>query len=225
MSCMLSVHTSIKISYLYHLRCECRRNCQSQMSVTCWLFVDIHGSVTFPILPIDTENPFRLSKRTLSIMFSPFNLQISHPVWQLSFPQVCRDEWVMVCKAMIRCLESRSSISEQLWDITSNKLLCCFYPNKMDTNSHCYASVFCYNLIIWPVPVVWTSFSRNLVFRNPIPRGKVVYHACVHPGCSEDCKHREAPLWFTENICLPRWINQLQYRLSIEMFIDNLQQN
>ena len=35
------------------------------MSVTYWLVVDIHGSVTFPILPIDIENPFRLSKRTI----------------------------------------------------------------------------------------------------------------------------------------------------------------
>ena len=38
-------------------------------------------------------------------------------------------------------------------------------------------------------------------------------------------KHREVLLWFTWNIGLPRWTNRLQYRLSIEIFIDNLQQS
>ena len=35
----------------------------------------------------------------------------------------------------------------------------------------------------------------------------------------------EAPLWFRENIGLPRLINLLQKRLSIEMLLDDLRQN
>ena len=36
---------------------------------TCWLFVDIYGSVAFPaLLIIDVGNPYRLSKRTLSVI-------------------------------------------------------------------------------------------------------------------------------------------------------------
>ena len=36
--------------------------------VTCWLFLYIYGLVTFPeLLPIDTENPYRLSKHNVLI--------------------------------------------------------------------------------------------------------------------------------------------------------------
>ena len=45
------------------------------------------------------------------------------------------------------------------------------------------------------------------------------------PKCGRDCKYKEVLLWFTENIGLLRWMNRLQYRLSIEMFIVDLQQN
>ena len=43
--------------------------------------------------------------------------------------------------------------------------------------------------------------------------------------CGRDSKHREALLWFAGNISLTGRINRLQYRLSIEMFIDDLRQN
>ena len=66
-SYMLSVHEAIKISYSYHLWCQRWRNCQ-KMSVTCWMVVDIHGSVAFSKLPIYMENLSRLSKHTLSII-------------------------------------------------------------------------------------------------------------------------------------------------------------
>ena len=62
----LSVHEAIKILYSYptDMNCEVR-----QLSdVFCWLFLYIHGSVAFPeMLPIDMENPYRLSKRSVSI--------------------------------------------------------------------------------------------------------------------------------------------------------------
>ena len=48
---MLSVHEAVKISYLYPLRCQLLK-----LDYIFWLFVDIHGSVAFPLLlPIDTE--------------------------------------------------------------------------------------------------------------------------------------------------------------------------
>ena len=50
-------------------------------------------------------------------------------------------------------------------------------------------------------------------------------HAHAHMSLWPDCKHRERPLWFAENIGLPRWINRFQYWLTIEIFIDNLRQN
>ena len=68
---------TVTISNSYHLQCQGARNCQSQMSVTCWLFVDIHGSIAFPILPIDIDNPSRLSKRTLSIISISQPLKLS----------------------------------------------------------------------------------------------------------------------------------------------------
>ena len=72
---MLSVHEAIKISYLYHLVCQGSRNSQksdvSNHSVVCW-----HGSVAFPILPIDIENLSRLSKCTLPIISIPKPLKL-----------------------------------------------------------------------------------------------------------------------------------------------------
>ena len=68
-SYMLCVHEAIKISYSYHLRCQRPRNCQKDVSHF-WLFVNIHGSVDFPILSIDIEKLSRWSKHrpTLSII-------------------------------------------------------------------------------------------------------------------------------------------------------------
>ena len=74
---MLSVHEAIKISYAYHLACLGSRNSQksdvSNHSVVCW-----HGSVAFPILPIDIENLSRLSKCTLPIISIPKPLKLSN---------------------------------------------------------------------------------------------------------------------------------------------------
>ena len=67
---VLSVHEAMKISYSHHLACQGSRNSQksdvSNHSVVCW-----HGSVAFPILPIDIENLSRLSKCTLPIIARP----------------------------------------------------------------------------------------------------------------------------------------------------------
>ena len=73
-SCLLSINKAIKISYLYHIQYQGSGKSQSQISVSCWLLVDIHGLVAFPTMPIIIENPSRLSKSTLS------KISISEPL-------------------------------------------------------------------------------------------------------------------------------------------------
>ena len=102
-----------------YLRRQGSRNCQNRASSICCLFVDIHGSVAFPIVPIATENTAGLSKATLSIIsnFWPLKLlhsRISYPIWEQPVLWVCLEERAIINLATIRC------ISEQLW-LTSTK--------------------------------------------------------------------------------------------------------
>ena len=139
-SYMLSLHEAIKISYLYHLAHQGSRNSQksdvSNHSVVCW-----HGSIAFPILPIDIENLSQLSKCTLPIISIPkplklSNSQISYPIWQMSIPDVCvtSERWSGI--AMFRC------ISKQLRGMTCNNTVVMFHSNKMSIISHSYVSAY-----------------------------------------------------------------------------------
>ena len=106
-SCMLSVLEAMTISYSDHLQCQSlMMDCQSQTLVTCWLFVDIHSSAAFPILPMDIENRSRLLECTLLIVsiFSPLNSQISFLIWQQSVLQIFHEEWAMIGNSTIRCI-------------------------------------------------------------------------------------------------------------------------
>ena len=83
-SYMLSLYEAIKILYSYHLRCQGWRNCQKHVKSLVGLVVDFHGSVAFPILPIDIENVSRLSKHTLSMILSYYPRKLTNNVSYLT---------------------------------------------------------------------------------------------------------------------------------------------
>ena len=76
--------------------------------VTCWLFVDFNGSVALPVLLlVNIENPYRLSKYSVSIISISWFLKLVNIVFQSDHNN--RVEWAMlketVTTSPIRCFD------------------------------------------------------------------------------------------------------------------------
>ena len=193
----------MKISYSYTLLCQL-----SKFNVLWWLFVDNHGSITFPVLlPIDIEKTSWLLKHTLLIFFSLFNswiwyLRAVHPT---VFITVLWYWWVTDNRHISNPI-SRSSISEKLWGKTCDKHNC-FHFNKTSAISHCYGLVFCAYLTFCPVGswifhddvIKWKHFPRYWPFVWVIHQSTVNY---PHKG-----QWREALMFSLICAWLNGWVN------------------
>ena len=161
------------------------------MSVTCWLVVKIHGSVTFPILPINIK---KICIETHSIDNIDFlAVKFENNVSNLTNirPGVLQP----------KVNDNRyGSDPMHIWTATGYNmqwtLLWGYHPNEMNAISHCYESV----LQSHTLPC---SFGGTLVFWNPVVTNKVACLACgsildVIPMSSHFAELSSAERWFVE---------------------------
>ena len=213
LSCILSVLEAIKI-------CICILSdvdCQSLRSfVDCLLVFMVQSHFQYCCLSIskihlDNGNIYSIN----NIDFLTCKTCKYH-IWELCVLLFAVfDEWAIIGTSPFWCF--LQTFLNSYWVKHATKT--CNHFNKISTILHCYELAFCSNLIFCPVGL--RIFS---VFQSCWTR----YHtAHMHLGWQSGCKQTyfEAWLWFRDNMGLSRWLNRLQYQLSIEIIIDDLRQS